>query len=722
MNVNPLNAILVKGIDVVDSRVFELTSPYAAANEVRGNTGVIMKFKEVVRVTFTAVIVIIISYSAIFEPSFAVETILRVGYTDNEHAPFLFEEKGEMKGLEADVLQEIAQENGYTIEWIPLGNFRSCKTAMQSKTVDIILGAEGSWDLKNYASYSNSICSANISVFIRTDEAFDYLKNSDKTYLAAVEDELLTKSLLQYAENVTFLTKNQASKAYEAFLQGGSQLLIGIRDNVLYNLRHDQMEEEYTIVNNYASSVEYYVAVRLDENGLLNKINYSLNRMKANGRFNEIYYRWIDEESHIREESRVLAMRIIGALLIFVAFVIVIYKRTNSILKRKVEQKTKEYKQANQELEFAVNALRNGKELREIAIEDGPSGIIAVDINRRITIFNQKACEIFHCSSAPIGETIASVTNLAALFDKERMDRLFDGEEWKGLELSALKDETESCIYRLDKKNLHNDLGYIRGAIFVISDVTEEIRMKNHMLEAEKSQDLRQMVGEISHEILNPLTTIKTLTQLIPMKKNNPDFLHTIEDLIPQEVDRITVLLRSLKDYSMPHAPDMKCISPSSILQFCETLILPVLSHEKITLKADCETDALFFADENQIKQAILNLMLNSIDAMKEKQQIIEKKEESYQLRIGAYENEEHVVFFVEDKGIGMTAEEMDHALKPFYTTKTTGTGLGLAITQRLIEENRGRLHLASEKGIGTRIGIEFRKEECNERQDRTDN
>lgn len=111
--------------------------------------------------------------------------------------------------------------------------------------------------------------------------------------------------------------------------------------------------------------------------------------------------------------------------------------------------------------------------------------------------------------------------------------------------------------------------------------------------------------------------------------------------------------------------------------------------------------------DNDQIKQIIINLVINATDALEEANYCdTEKIERIIELKAFAVENE--VCIQVIDNGIGMDAEEKEKALEPFFTTKTKGTGLGLTLAEQLIRENSGRLLLDSEKNIGTVISMFF--------------
>jgi polar amino acid transport system substrate-binding protein len=111
--------------------------------------------------------------------------------------------------------------------------------------------------------------------------------------------------------------------------------------------------------------------------------------------------------------------------------------------------------------------------------------------------------------------------------------------------------------------------------------------------------------------------------------------------------------------------------------------------------------------DVNQLKQVVINLILNAIDAINErKSESIDARE--YMINIQTYRMNEQVCISIEDNGIGMTEEEMKNVFELFYTTKPGGSGIGLPLSRQMVEDNGGAIQINSEKYKGSNILITF--------------
>jgi signal transduction histidine kinase len=119
-----------------------------------------------------------------------------------------------------------------------------------------------------------------------------------------------------------------------------------------------------------------------------------------------------------------------------------------------------------------------------------------------------------------------------------------------------------------------------------------------------------------------------------------------------------------------------------------------------------------------QIKQSLINIIINGIESMEKKLAGSAKPDGSIKMKITAYKNDKNAIVVVRDEGVGMTAEEIKQCTKPFFSTKPAGTGLGLAIVKQYIQENNGILHIKSEKNKYTEITLTFRRYDLSEKQD----
>ncbi len=115
-------------------------------------------------------------------------------------------------------------------------------------------------------------------------------------------------------------------------------------------------------------------------------------------------------------------------------------------------------------------------------------------------------------------------------------------------------------------------------------------------------------------------------------------------------------------------------------------------------------------ADKNQLKQVLINVLLNGFDSMIEKIKLNENKNEKLNMKIKTWKSEENIYIQITDEGMGMTDEQIKKSTEPFYTTKSGGTGLGLALSKQFVEENNGEMIIESEPQTYTKITLRFRR------------
>tara|TARA_R110002094_G_scaffold609_2_gene3234 strand:- start:375 stop:2096 length:1722 start_codon:yes stop_codon:yes gene_type:complete len=215
-------------------------------------------------------------------------------------------------------------------------------------------------------------------------------------------------------------------------------------------------------------------------------------------------------------------------------------------------------------------------------------------------------------------------------------------------------------------------------------------------LDVEKKAVLGEFSASIAHEVRNPLATIKVCVQSFPVDEDprNAELI----TLVLEEIDRVNGVVENLLSFARPFDPERVWVTAGDLLRRLAALIDPLAIRENIHLRVSGDQDAQLCVDENQIQQVLMNLALNSIQAMPE----------GGELDLEVQTIKEQTVITVSDTGTGMAPEALERATEPFYTTRTQGTGLGLSISKRLVQLNSGNLQISSEPGAGTRVSLTF--------------
>lgn len=230
----------------------------------------------------------------------------------------------------------------------------------------------------------------------------------------------------------------------------------------------------------------------------------------------------------------------------------------------------------------------------------------------------------------------------------------------------------------------------------------EHSQIVRQVRNSEQLASVGLLAASLAHEIRNPLVAIKTFFQLLPIKYNEKSFREEFSGIIQEEVQRIEDLSQSLLDSSKPSVGTMTPISLKEVGSAAMDLVNSKARQKGIEMVKDitCEND-LVMADPSSLRQVLLNILLNAIDAIDQDQ--MQKK---IQLRVFREQGKTWVV--VEDNGKGMTEETKKNVFKPFYTTKTHGFGLGLTVSGEILNEHDATTRIESEPGEGTKFAIGF--------------
>jgi len=227
-------------------------------------------------------------------------------------------------------------------------------------------------------------------------------------------------------------------------------------------------------------------------------------------------------------------------------------------------------------------------------------------------------------------------------------------------------------------------------------DIFSSIYGFDQELEKEKSQLLEEMATALAHEIRNPLGSIKGAGQYLRSETDNPESRKLL-DVIVEEADRLNNVVTQFMNYAKPYAVSPKLYDINGIIEKAVEVIRVSGLPEGVTVATELHPDLpQVFVDGEQMKQVILNIAFNGIEAMPDGGTLT--------IRTTRIESEEGgaVGISVRDTGRGMSKEDLQSIFKPFFTTKERGVGLGLAICRRIVQNNNGSIRAKSIPGYGS--------------------
>jgi signal transduction histidine kinase len=218
---------------------------------------------------------------------------------------------------------------------------------------------------------------------------------------------------------------------------------------------------------------------------------------------------------------------------------------------------------------------------------------------------------------------------------------------------------------------------------------------------ADRLSSLGMLTAGLAHEIRNPLVAIRTFTQLLPERYDDPEFREIFQTLALKEVDRICGLINDLLSFARPSRPNIAEENLNDIVDGVARILESQAKDRDVTIARDFSPDLpRAWFDREQLKQVFMNLILNAIQAMRDGGSLV------IATRVvsdgDGTASRPCVQVEVRDTGIGIPQENLEHIFDPFFTNKEGGSGLGLSISNQIIEEHGGRIFVKSKIKEGT--------------------
>lgn len=610
--------------------------------------------------------------------------IIKVG-GDNNYPPYEFIDKeGTFRGFNVDIMKAISIELGIEIDLIPM-TWEEAMLNLESEDIDMVQGMTKSSYRESLFNFSEPLIINSQAIFVRNDTNDVATLQDLSGKKVSFQKADVSMEISEKMKNINRFVMENQEEAIELLLNGEVDAFVGNRYTGIYYLQKSNNYNKVKIVGGPMHETEYCVAVKKGNDRLLREINKGIKEIKSNGTYDKIYNKWFGESITSNVENLRKWMRLIIFFLLLTFVILIANFYWNKLLKEKVEERTRELDIKNIEIKKQRNKIDSSNILRGTILTSIVSGIIVFDKDDNIIEFNSAAEDLLNIE-LNIGDNFKSL-NL----------------EDNGL--IGYEDSKQGYVYKDNKKIIIDDekiyvnYNYIPikdkdgGVILLINDYTDIETYQQMASYNDKMQALGELSAGIAHEIRNPLTSIKTFIDLIPYKIDDEEFRKELVDISSKEILRMNELITQLIDYTKPIEKNLSYYSLEKLINEILLLFTNTLTKNNIKLKLDIE-DIEIHGDANQIKQVLVNIILNSIEAI----------EDSGTIEISSRKIEDNKVeITVLDNGIGIAKKYLDKIYNPFFTQKAKGTGIGLAITRKIISENNGSIKLKSKEGQWTK-------------------
>jgi signal transduction histidine kinase len=219
------------------------------------------------------------------------------------------------------------------------------------------------------------------------------------------------------------------------------------------------------------------------------------------------------------------------------------------------------------------------------------------------------------------------------------------------------------------------------------------------MKRTERLSAAGQLAASLAHEIRNPLASISGAAGILKRGNASPSNKQECLGILEKESQRLNKLLTNFLDFARPRLPRYQRVDPSALVQSVTVLARHAAMRQQVEVIDDLRQRLPSVdCDAEQMKQVLLNVVLNAIQASQSGGRVVVK----------AFAEEESLCIEVLDEGCGMSTGELDRMFEPFFTTKESGTGLGLAVAANIVEQHGGVLRAANNSTGGMTFRLEL--------------
>lgn len=327
------------------------------------------------------------------------------------------------------------------------------------------------------------------------------------------------------------------------------------------------------------------------------------------------------------------------------------------------------------------------------------SGIIVIDKESRITVFNKEAESLTGFKSEEfLNKKIDELwVKTSAKLEYMSESVLNEGKTYSGVEV-VIKDkkgkEVSTSVFASqvlddDKKGI--------GVVFLLRDITEIKIMEEELKKEDRIRTLGELSASIIHDIGNPLAGISNLVEVLKDQSCDQATKEEVLSVLQKEVEDLNRLVIDFLDFSHDSNLGKESENILFLIDNIINLLKPEIIDKKINIKRDYDNDPIVVEiNRRDIKQAFINIIKNAIHAV----------DENGEIEVSIKSDDNDAQIYIKDNGVGIDEDKLERIFYPFYTTKDEGTGLGLSIAYKQIKKYGGQVRVKSQRDRGTEFLI----------------
>lgn len=559
---------------------------------------------------------------------------------DIKHPPYEFiNDKGEVDGFNIDISKAIGKEMDIEVE-VELLDWTEAIKAMDNGEYDGIEGMSFSGNRQEKYVFGPEYITVFHSAFaLEGRQDIKDIINLYKYRVAVQKNDVGFEIITRMSSNknpISIFVVSSHEDALKLLLEGRVDLVVGNKLTILHYAEKSGFKNKLKLVGSPIHLTKYGIAFKKGNEVIADKFTIGMKKIKDNGKYEEIYDSWFNHK--------------MGYF---------------------------------------------GKQI----IENIDTGVIYIDRLGRVTAINKFAKGILNLPLEKILFKSFYETDISKIFNTTVIHNILDGVEDTYYAKIEIDNMDNKKYLEVNYTKLLDDKNILMGVLINFIDITERKKMEETLIRKDKMESLGFLLLNIAHELRNPLTSIKNFIELIPEHIEDKEFKESLIYHVPKQIDYINKLFTSLLEYSKPDEANISTVNIKELLENDIMRSLCKFSNYSKGIKFNIAIggDFTLNVDKNQIKQVLINLILNAVDGVKD----------TGNINIYTKESNEKKTILIENNGDQISESNISKVFDPFFTTKKNGTGLGLFISYNLIKENNGTIEVSNIDN-GVRVSLNF--------------
>lgn len=357
------------------------------------------------------------------------------------------------------------------------------------------------------------------------------------------------------------------------------------------------------------------------------------------------------------------------------------------------------YLSGKQKRIFLDQSFRKIRSLSEKVFDSINAGLIAVGRDGKVEMVNRQFLNIFQCEGKDIVGRMWSDLEISGIVP---FDKVLAGEKETGDAETTFQMPAGKMYLLINTGRIYDEKQNVSGAVAVIYDYTHIKELEETAQRRERLTELGDLAAGVAHEIRNPLNAISIAAQRLLGEfepKENVEEFNNFARQIKSEAGRLNEIVTRFLSMARDKGKSVKLVNLTRIVSEAVNLISLSNQRDDIKISTQIEPDVSAPVSEDRIKQLLINLIRNAIQAC-----------EKYggEVVISLAREKDGIFLAVSDSGPGIPEEIRHKIFTPYFTTRDKGTGLGLSIVHQIVEEFKGSIEVISPPGGGAEFRVKI--------------